>query len=87
VRVLVPVVLALLALGRRPACAWMPVNTETLRDPSVDGWTGPLGGWTGALGGDVAFETGNVDLLEVGLDARVDVRDGPRYAFAVGRVR
>lgn len=79
-RVLVPVVLALLALGRRPACAWMPVNTETLRDPSVDGWTG-------TLGGDVAFETGNVDLLEVGLDARVDVRDGPRYAFAVGRVR
>ena len=81
VRLLLPVALVLLALGRGAACAWAQVNTETLRDPSVNGWTA-----TG--GGDAAFETGNADVLEVGLDARTDARPAlVAETFRAGRAR
>jgi hypothetical protein len=56
------------------------VNTEVLRDLSVDEWRA-------SVGGDLALEAGNVDLVEVGAHARFDVRREAAYAFFVGQVR
>lgn len=56
------------------------VNTEKLRAFDVDGLAL-------TLGGDVAFESGNADLFEVGAAARLDAQQGRHYAFLTGSIR
>ena len=56
------------------------VNTERMRALDVEGVRT-------TLGGDVALQSGNVDLFEVGTTARVDVRRTPHYAFLAGELR
>jgi len=56
------------------------VNTERMRAMDVDGV-----GFQ--VGGDVAFQSGNADLIEVGTNVRLDVRSARNYAFLVSEVR
>jgi len=67
------VVLCLLA-GVGGASATAQVNTERMRALEVEGVRT-------TLGGNVAVQSGNVDLFEVGATARVDARRTPHYAF------
>lgn len=60
--------------------AWGQVNTEKMRAFEVDGFAT-------TLSGDVALESGNADLFEVGIGTRFDYRTGPDYLFLIGRVR
>jgi hypothetical protein len=53
------------------------VNTERMRALEVEGVRT-------TLGGNVAVQSGNVDLFEVGATARVDARRTPHYAFLAG---
>lgn len=66
------------ALSAAPAAA--QVNTEKLRAYDVQGLAL-------TMGGDVAFESGNADLFEVGAAARLDALQGRHYAFLTGSVR
>ena len=70
----------LLALGGLAHPANAQVNTERMRNLEVDG----IGG---TLGGSVAVQSGNTELIEVGVDARLDVLHAPHYAFIVSEVR
>ncbi len=63
-----------------PAPGLGQVNTERLRAVEGDGVQGKLGG-------TLALQSGNVDLFEVGGNARIDVRTGPHYAFATGELQ
>ena len=56
------------------------VNTERMRALDVEGVRT-------TLGGDVAVQSGNVDLFEVGATARVDARQAPHYAFLAAETR
>lgn len=56
------------------------VNTEKMRALDVNGFRT-------TLGGDVAFQSGNADLFEVGANVRFDYRGGRHYAFFLGEVR
>jgi hypothetical protein len=70
----------LLGLLLFPAVAYGQVNTERMRAVAVEGVRT-------TLGGDVALQSGNVELFEVGATARLDVRRGPHYAFLAGELR
>jgi putative salt-induced outer membrane protein YdiY len=70
--------LAAFVLGTGPVSA--QVNTERMRALDVEGLRT-------TLGGDVAVQSGNVDLFEVGATARVDARRTPHYAFFAGETR
>jgi hypothetical protein len=63
-----------------PAAAPAQVNTERMRALDVEGVRT-------TLGGDLTLQSGNVDLFEVGVTARVDVRRTPHYAFLAGEAR
>lgn len=56
------------------------VNTEAMRAFEVEGFAS-------TFSGDVALESGNSELFEVGLGTRFDYRQTPHYAFLIGRVR
>jgi putative salt-induced outer membrane protein YdiY len=56
------------------------INTERMRALDVEGMRT-------TVGGDVAVQSGNVDLFEVGANTRVDYRIGRHYAFLAGEVR
>jgi putative salt-induced outer membrane protein YdiY len=64
--------------GLLPAAA--QVNTEKMRALDVDGFQT-------TLGGDVALQSGNADLFELGARLRFDYRTGPHYAFLTSEVR
>ena len=73
-------VVCLLGLVLLPAVALGQVNTERMRAPEVEGVRT-------TLGGTVALQSGTVDLFEIGVSARIDVRRGPHYAFLAGELR
>lgn len=77
--VLRPLVPLLLVLAVIPA-ARAQVNVEKLRDLEADGFAA-------TLGGDVAFRSGNSDLVELGLGSRLDFRSGLHYTFAIASLR
>lgn len=56
------------------------VNTEQMRALDVDGVRAQVGG-------DVAVQSGNADLFEVGASLRIDARSAGNYTFLVGDVR
>ena len=56
------------------------VNTEKMRAFDVDGFQT-------TLDGDIALESGNADLFEVGAGLRFDYRTGRHYAFSISRLR
>jgi hypothetical protein len=56
------------------------VNTERMRALDVEGVRT-------TLGGDLTVQSGNVDLFEVGVTTRFDVRHTPHYAFLAGELR
>ena len=56
------------------------VNTERMRALDVDGVAAEVDG-------DVALQSGNADVFEVGLGLRVDAQKGRDYTFLVGSVR
>jgi putative salt-induced outer membrane protein YdiY len=56
------------------------VNTERMRALDVDGVRFEVGG-------DVAVQSGNADLFEVGMSLRIDVRSQANYLFLVGDLR
>jgi len=56
------------------------VNTEKMRALDVDGFRT-------TVGADIAWQSGNSDLFEVGARARFDYRTGRQYAFFVGEAR
>lgn len=62
------------------ASARAQVNTERMRALDADGVAAEVDG-------DVALQSGNADVFEVGLGLRVDARKGRNYTFLVGRVR
>ncbi len=74
------VLVALLSSAVSVTPAHGQVNTEKMRAFEVDGFAT-------TLGGDVAVESGNADLFEVGIGTRFDYRTGPHYLFLIGRVR
>ena len=78
VRFLIFVLLFLTGLGNVPTAA--QINTERMRALDVEGVRT-------AIGGDIAVESGNEDLFEVGVTARVDARRTPHYAFFAGESR
>lgn len=63
-----------------PRSAGAQVNTEKMRALDVNGFRA-------AVGGDVAYQSGNADLIEVGANLRFDYRRGKHYLFLVGEVR
>jgi putative salt-induced outer membrane protein YdiY len=63
-----------------PLSAIAQVNTERMRALDVEGMRT-------SLGGDVAVQSGNVDLFEIGVNTRVDYRHARHYAFLAGEVR
>lgn len=63
-----------------PLSAFGQVNTERMRALDVEGWRT-------TLGGDVAVQSGNVDLFEIGVNARIDYRHARHYAFSTGELR
>ena len=69
--------LLLLAL---PLSATAQVNTERMRALDVEGMRT-------TLGGDVVVQSGNVDLFEIGVNARVDYRRARHYGFLAGEIR
>lgn len=71
--------IGLLLLGL-PLSATAQVNTERMRALDVEGVRT-------TLGGDVAVQSGNVDLFEIGVNARVDYRRARHYTFLAGEVR
>ena len=73
------VVLFILA-GFGGVSATAQVNTERMRAVDVEGVRI-------TLGGDVAVQSGNVDLFEVGATGRVDARRTPHYAFVAAETR
>lgn len=56
------------------------VNTEEMRAFEVEGFRS-------TFSGDIALESGNAELFEVGLGTRFDYRKPPHYLFLVGQVR
>jgi putative salt-induced outer membrane protein YdiY len=72
------VLLLLVGFGVAPASA--QVNTERMRALEVEGVRT-------TLGGDVAVQSGNVDLFEVGATARIDARRTPHYTFLAAETR
>lgn len=56
------------------------VNTERMRALDVEGARA-------TIGSDVALQSGNVDLFEVGLTGRLDLRQRRQYAFVAANLR
>lgn len=79
VRTVTVLLLALLSLSVLSSTA-AQVNTEKMRALDVDGFQT-------TLGGDVALQSGNSDLFEVGARLRFDYRAGRHYTFLTGEVR
>lgn len=71
--------LLLVAVASLSAPSRAQVNTERLRAVDADGVQA-------TLGGTLALQAGNVDLFEVGGNARVDARRMPHYAFVTGEL-
>ncbi len=72
-------VLTLLLLMALPAGTFAQVNVEKMRSGHQ--------GFRLTLGDDLAAQTGNSDLIEVGGQTRLDYRNARHYAFLVGNVR
>lgn len=70
----------LVGLPLFPGIALGQVNTERMRALDVEGVRT-------TFGGDLAVQSGNVDLFEVGVTTRLDVRRTPHYAFLAGELR
>jgi len=63
-----------------PALAFGQVNIERMRIDDKPGWSG-------SLGIDGEYRSGNSDLYEIGVNARVDALHANRHFFVVGTVR
>lgn len=74
--------LGLFLLGVRllPHGAQGQLNTERMRALDVEGVRA-------TLGSDVALQSGTVDLFEIGLAGRLDVRRGRQYSFLATEIR
>lgn len=72
--------LALALLTGIPPMSRAQVNTEAMRVFDVDGFAT-------TLGGDLLIESGNSDLVELGLNARFDYRRARHYTFLTGALR
>lgn len=70
----------LLVVGLLPLRAQGQVNTERMRALDVEGVRA-------TLGSDVALQSGTVDLFEIGLTGRFDVRRGRHYSFLATEIR
>lgn len=63
-----------------PAVAFGQVNIERMRIDDKPGWSG-------SVGVDGEYRSGNSDLYEIGVNARVDALHANRHFFVVGTVR
>ncbi|MES3631098.1 MAG: DUF481 domain-containing protein [Longimonas sp.] len=75
-----PVVLLFSALTLLTVPVSAQVNTERMRNLDVEGFSA-------TLGGSVALQSGNTELLEVGVDTRMDLLYAPHHLFLVSEVR
>lgn len=72
--------LLLLGVGLLPHAVQGQVNTERMRAFDVEGVRA-------TLGSDVALQSGTVDLFEIGLTGRLDLRRGRHYSFLATEIR
>lgn len=73
-------IIVLLLILSGTAASRAQVNTEKMRAFDVEGFAT-------TLSGDIAIESGNADLFEIGLGGRVDYRRGRHYTFITGNLR